>query len=274
CDLNYPENKLEIIIASDNSTDNTNTFVKRFIQNNDNLDIKLHLVHERKGKTNAQNEAVRIAKGDILIFSDSNAMLEKESVSHLTSTFVSKDIMYVTGRLKYVNDVEYLSSNSEKSYWNYDLFMRKMESNIKTITAGNGALYAIRKSDYVELDPIRSHDAGMPLQAAFKNKRALYNEKAIAFEKAGETTEDAFKRKVRLFRWILNSIFRNPKKYNIFKYGWFTYFYFGHRTLRYSLFILHGICFGTNMALITSSIFYSILFSLQILFYCLALIGR
>jgi len=274
CGLNYPESKLELIVASDNSTDNTNQLVEEFITNNPHWDIKLHLVNERMGKTNAQNEAVRISNGEILVFTDSNAILEKDSISHLVSCFISSEVMYVAGRLKYVNDTNYLSSDSEKSYWNYDLFMRKMESNIKTITAGNGALYAIRKDDYVELDPKRSHDAGIPLEAAFNNKRAVYNEKAIAFEKAGETTEDEFKRKVRMFRGILNTFFKNPKKYNIFKYGWFTYFYFGHRTLRYSLFMLHGICFLTNLLLIKDNLFYSVLFFLQALFYVFALIGK
>lgn len=274
CQLQYPNNKLEVVVASDNSTDDTNNLVEEFTKNHKNKNILLHLVKERKGKTNAQNEAVSLAKGEILIFTDSNAILEENSISHLVSSFTSKDIVYVTGRLKYVNDTNHLSSESEKTYWNYDLFMRKMESNIKTITAGNGALYAIRTNEYVNFDPIRSHDSAMPLEAALKSKRAIYNENALAFEKAGETKEDEFKRKVRMFRGVLNPIVKYPKKYNIFKYGWFTYFYFSHRTLRSSLFILHLICFITNLILINSSLFFSVLFVGQLIFYLVALIGK
>ncbi|WP_213975746.1 glycosyltransferase family 2 protein [Tepidanaerobacter acetatoxydans] len=268
--LNYPKELMEIIIASDNSTDKTNEIVEKFIQENKDYNISLYKVYKRQGKTNAQNEAVKVAKGEILVFSDANAMLDKDAIIHLVSSFTSEDIIYITGQLKYVNSLEHISSKAETNYWNYDLFMRKIESNIKTITAGNGAIYAIRKSEYVDFDPIKCHDSAMPLYAGLNNKRAIYNEKAIAYEKAGETAQDEFKRKVRMFRGILE-VFRNPQKYNIFKYGWFSYFYFCHRALRYSLFILHTTCFISNALLARLNVFYLSLFLLQCSFYLLAL---
>lgn len=269
--LNYPKELMEIIIASDNSTDKTNEIVEEFIKKNKDYNISLYIVNKRQGKTNAQNEAVKIAKGEILVFSDANAMLDKDSIINLVSSFTSEDIIYVTGRLKYVNSLENASSEAENRYWNYDLFMRRVESDIKTITAGNGAIYAIRKSEYVDFDPIMCHDSAMPLYAGINNKRALYNPNAIAYEKAGETSQDEFKRKVRMFRNILDAIFGVPQKYNIFKCGWFSYFYFGHRTLRYSLFILHIICFIANVLLIKENIFYSLTFIMQCIFYLLAI---
>ncbi|MDD3841067.1 MAG: glycosyltransferase family 2 protein, partial [Clostridia bacterium] len=272
--LNYPRELIEIIVASDNSTDKTNEIVENFIEKNREYDIILYNVNKRQGKTNAQNEAVKTARGEILVFSDANAMLDKDSIIHLVSSFTSDDIIYVTGRLKYVNSFENISSQAETSYWNYDLFMRKVESDIKTITAGNGAIYAIRKKDYVDFDPIRCHDSAVPLHAGINNKRAVYNEKAVAYEKAGETSQDEFKRKVRMFRGILTSIFGNSKKYNILKYGWFSYFYFGHRTLRYSLFILHIVYFVSNAFLIKQSSFYTSIFLVQCIFYLLAMSGK
>lgn len=269
--LNYPKELIEIIVASDNSTDGTDEIVENFISNNKDYSILLYRVNKRQGKTNAQNEAVRIAKGEILVFSDANAMLDKDSIIHLVSSFTSDDIIYVTGRLKYVNSLENASSEAENRYWNYDLFMRKIESDIKTITAGNGAIYAIRKSEYVDFDPIRCHDSAMPLYAGINNKRAIYNPKVVAYEKAGKTSQDEFKRKVRMFRNILTSIFGTPQKYNIFKYGWFSYFYFGHRTLRYSLFILHTVCFASNAFLVKENIFYGLTFTMQCIFYLLAI---
>ncbi|MFA7534191.1 MAG: glycosyltransferase, partial [Tissierellaceae bacterium] len=233
----------------------------------------LYKVNKRQGKTNAQNEAIRTATGEILVFSDANAMLDKDSIIHLVSSFTSEDIIYVTGRLKYVNDLEHISSAAENKYWNYDLYMRKVESNIKTITAGNGAVYAIRKSEYIDFDPIRCHDSAMPQYAGMNKKRAIYNENAIAYEKAGETSEDEFKRKVRMFRGILGA-FVNVERYNIFKNGWFSYFYFGHRGLRYSLFILHSIAFVSNGLLVKESNFYLIFFILQLVFYLLALLRK
>lgn len=269
--LNYPKELMEIIIASDNSTDKTNEIVEKFIEENKEYNIILYKVNKRQGKTNAQNEAVKIAKGEILIFSDANAMLDRDSVIHLVSSFTSEDVVYVTGQLKYVNSLENPSSEAENRYWNYDLFIRKLESDIKTITAGNGAIYAIKRSEYVYFDPIRCHDSAMPLYAGLNNKRALYNPRAIAYEKAGATSQDEFKRKVRMFRNILTSLFKHPAKYNIFKYGWFSYFYFGHRTLRYSLFILHILLFISNILLIRENIFYNLIFVIQCIFYLLAI---
>lgn len=269
--LNYPKELMEIIIASDNSTDKTNEIVEDFIEKNKNFNIVLYKVNKRQGKTNAQNEAVKIAKGEILIFSDANAMLDKDSIIHMVSSFTSEDIIYVTGKLEYVNSSEFASSKAENRYWNYDLFMRKMESDIKTITAGNGAIYAIRKSEYVDFDPIMCHDSAMPLYAGINKKRAVYNPNALAYEKAGESSQDEFKRKVRMFRTILDDIFRYPQKYNIFKCGWFSYFYFGHRTLRYSLFILHILCFVLNAVLIKENFLYQLTFIIQCLFYLLAI---
>ena len=270
--LNYPKQLVEIIIASDNSTDRTNEIVEQFISKNRTHDIKLYKVNKRQGKTNAQNEAVNIAKGEILIFSDANAILDKDSIIHLTSSFTSEDIVYVTGRLKYVKNLESITNDAESKYWDFDLFMRKIESDIKTITAGNGALYAIRKSEYVVFDPIECHDSAMPLEAALNNKRALYNEKAIAYEKTGQTSEDEFKRKVRMFRAGIKPLYTKPQKYNIFKYGWFSYFYFWHRTCRRSLFIFHIVCFITNVLLIKEGSVYVILLIIQCLFYLLALL--
>jgi cellulose synthase/poly-beta-1,6-N-acetylglucosamine synthase-like glycosyltransferase len=269
--LNYPKEIMEIIIASDNSTDKTNEITESFILKNKDYNIHLYKVNKRQGKTNAQNEAVKIAKGEILVFSDANAILDRDAIIHLVSSFTSEDIIYVTGRLKYINSLDSISSGAESDYWNYDLFMRKVESKIKTITAGNGAIYAIRKSQYVDFDPIKCHDSAMPLYAGVNNKRALYNENAVAYEKAGETSQDEFKRKVRMFRNILTSLFGTPQKYNIFKYGWFSYFYFGHRTLRYSLFILHMVCFISNALLIKENIFYNLVFLIQCVFYLLAI---
>lgn len=272
--LNYPNELLEIIIASDNSTDKTNKIVQDFIQEENLENIILYKVNKRQGKTNAQNEAVKIAQGDILVFSDANAILNNDSVIHLVSSFTEDDIIYVTGRLNYVNSLDNITSAAESNYWNYDLLMRKIESDIKTITAGNGAIYAIRKSEYIEVNPIHAHDAAIPLYAALKDKRAIYNANAIANEKAGQTSSDEFKRKVRMFRSILTYIFKPMKKYNIFKYGWFSYFYFGHRTLRLSLFIFHISSFIANLFLIGESKFYLILFVLQCLFYAIALIQK
>lgn len=274
--LNYDFTKLEIIVASDNSDDRTNQIVKDFIadhQGEDIPDLKLYIVKERKGKTNAQNEAVREAKGEIIAFSDANTIWEKNSLKKLIAGFRDKSIGYICGQLQYVNDYDNITAESESTYWNYDLKMREWESNIASVTAGNGAIYAIRKLDYKDLKPIRCHDGTMPTVMVLKNKKAKYQKKAVAYEKAGENIGDEFKRKVRMFRGLPWNIFERISKYNPFKTGWFSYFYFSHRSLRYSLYLLHILLLISNLFSWNNHFIYQIALLGQLSFYLLSLIG-
>lgn len=188
------------------------------------------------------------------------------------ASFTSNDIAYVCGKLEIVNQDASAVSAAEANYWDRDLAIREIESRIQTITAGNGALYACRNIDYYNFDPIQCHDSAMPLYYALQGKRAIANHDAIAYEKAGEVIEDEFKRKVRMNRNILKRILPDVRILNIFKYRWFSYFYFGHRTCRYLLWISHLIVLITNMFLLQESWLYILTFIGQILFYLLALV--
>lgn len=270
--LDYPKEKIKFLVSSDNSTDQTNEIVENFISEHDDLDIKLYKVKERKGKTNAQNEASKTIETEFVVMTDANAILKENSIKELMSSFVSEDICYVTGKLVYINASENDVSAAENNYWDSDLQIREIESNLQTITAGNGALYACRTSDYFDFDPIQSHDSAMPLHYALLGKKALANHDAIAYEKAGEVVEDEFGRKVRMNRIILGHILPSVKILNIFKYKWFTYFYLGHRTCRYLLWISHFILLLSSGILSSSNIIYLLLFLSQILFYFLAML--
>lgn len=271
-ELDYPKDKIEFLIASDKSTDQTNDIVRNFIREHPEYKIRLYEVKERKGKTNAQNEAQKTVTTEYLVMTDANSMLDKNSVKELMASFTSPEIAYVAGRLILVNSNSSDVSNAEASYWESDLTIRDIESRVQTITAGNGALYACRNSDYFDFKPIESHDIGMPVYFALQGKRAIANHDAIAYEKAGEIIEDEFKRKVRMNRLILKQILPDIRILNLFKYKWFSYFYFGHRTCRYLLWISHFIILLSNAFLINNHWFYLITFICQIIFYLLAII--
>lgn len=245
--FDYPMDKMQILVASDNSTDSTNHIVEQFARSNPQLDILLHITKEHKGKTNAQNEAQRKAVGEILIMTDANTIIAKDAVKEIVSSFTDQEIVYVCGKLVYTNSEEKSASNSESTYWSLDLKMRDIESRIQTITAGNGALYACRNSEYIEIEPIFCHDLTMPYYYAKQKKRAIFCPTAVAYEKAGESNQDEFKRKVRMNRDILTSIGNGFKCLNPFKYQWFSVFYFGHRTCRYLLWMFHLIFFVCSM---------------------------
>lgn len=269
--IDYPIDKLEILVSSDNSTDKTNDIVEEFIRLHKKNNIRLYKVLKRMGKTNAQNEAAKTVKSEILVMTDANSMLREDAVRELVSSF-DKNVSYVSGKLIYSNSNDNLTSNTESVYWNLDTKIRDIESNIQTITAGNGALYACKTSEYYAFNPIQCHDSAMPLFYALKCKRAIANHNAIAYEKAGENDSDEFRRKVRMSRIVLTSVLPSIKILNIFKYKWFTYFYLGHRTSRYLLWLSHILLFVLNVFMLKYSYFYVITFVIQFLVYLLAII--
>lgn len=269
--VDYPKNKTTILVSSDNSTDNTNKIVEDFIKKHQSCNIKLYKVQQRKGKTNAQNEAAKIVDSEILVMTDANAMLKENAIKELVSSF-DTNVAYVSGKLVYSNTSDNLTSNTEGTYWDLDTKIREIESNIQTITAGNGAIYACKTKDYYDFNPIQCHDSAMPLYYSLKGKRAIANHDAIAYEKAGENYGDEFKRKIRMSRIVLGSILPTFKILNVFKYKWFTYFYLGHRTSRYLLWFSHIVLLITNILLLKTGIIYIVTFILQTFIYLMAIL--
>ena len=262
-----------MIIANDSSTDMTCDIVNEFIKDHKEVDIRLNTVKNHLGKTNAQDEAVEVSKGEIIVFSDANSIFKKDAVTELISYFTDDDIEYVCGSLVYAKDLNTASVVAENTYWDMELRMRKIESDISTIAAGNGAIYAVRKKDYRNYDLVSSHDYEMPLYAGLNKKRALYNKDAIAFEKAGDSIEDEFKRKVRMQRRILTNLTTNLARLNIFKYGYFSFFHFNHKTLRFLQAFFHIVLFISNIFLLREGLVYQIILLGQMLFYIFALLG-
>ena len=272
--FNYPREKIEILVASDFCTDNTNRIVEEFAKQHKDLKIILNKSKEHKGKTNAQNETQKMATGEILIMTDANSIFEPNAIRELVNSFTSDDIYYVCGRLKYINSDNSTAAN-ESIYWRLDLKQREIESNIQTITAGNGSIYAVKNSIYFDVNPIYCHDGYFPRQFALKKKRSLYNPNAIAYEKAGENNKDEFKRKIRMNRTILCIFAHMWRPMNVFKYKWFSFFYFGHRTCRYLLWLNHLLFLTASIVLTAMGcyIFGGVIVGLQVLFYMLGVVS-
>lgn len=270
--LDYPRHNLEILVSSDNSTDKTNEIVTEFIKAHPEHRIRLYEVKERRGKTNAQNEAAKTVTSEILVMTDANAMLDPNAIREIVASFADENVAYVTGQLCYVNSDSSITSESESRYWQWDLKMREIESRLHSVTAGNGAIYACRTKDYYDFNPIRCHDSAMPLHYVLQGKRAVYNKDAIAYERAGEVVEDEFKRKVRMSRNILNYLKPDIRVFNALKYGWFSYCYFGHRFCRNNLWISHIILFITNLILVNKGLFFACTLICQLVFYSVAIL--
>ena len=151
--LDYPADKLELVVTSDASTDRTHQLVGRFGDG-----VRL-IVNPRGGKVAAQNRAVRETSGEIVAFSDANATWAPDALRHLVANFADADVAYVCGQLV-LEAAD--GSNREGFYWRYEMVQREAESRLGSVTGGNGSIYAVRRSDYVEVDPKWGHDLHFP----------------------------------------------------------------------------------------------------------------
>jgi cellulose synthase/poly-beta-1,6-N-acetylglucosamine synthase-like glycosyltransferase len=186
--LDYPREKLEIVVASDASDDGTDELAAA---------AGARVVRTaRSGKVAAQNTAVRGLSADIVAFSDANCTWSPNALRALVRNFADEDVAYVCGRLNITNDD---GRNKEGVYWRYELALRADESRLDSVTGGNGSIYAVRRDEYIDVDPRFGHDLSFPYLMVQHGKRAVYEPEANAYERATPTTEDEYRRKVRMF---------------------------------------------------------------------------
>ncbi|MFO7891897.1 MAG: glycosyltransferase family 2 protein [bacterium] len=266
--LNYSREKTEIIIISDNSTDNTNKIVQEYKSQG----VKLITLQKHMGKTTAQNIAVEKSTGNILIFSDANALYIQDAVKHLVKHFYDKNVGCVSGELWYKNLDNNIVGKKENLYWSYEKLIKKFENRVFTILGANGSIYAVRKSDYVYLLNTDISDFIEPLKIAENGKKVIYEKKAISFEAASNIFKDELDRKKRIINRSINSIATHNSLINPFKNFILSWELLSHKVLRWfsPFFIL--LLFIMNLILFVSGKFHFI-FYLQIIFYSISLFG-
>lgn len=267
--LDYPKDKLEIIVASDGSTDSTNEIVRKYTDRG----VQLIYVEGRVGKTETQNKAIKITKGEIIVFSDAASMYKKDAIRKLVRNFTNSEIGGVCGKCQYIEPEKGgQTSIPTKLYWWYETLLKKTQTHIGVITGASGLIYAIRKELYFPLPPHIISDMVEPMMIVKKNKRFVYEPEAIAYE---ETTTDfrrEFNMRVRVISRGMVGIFYSRKLLNPFKYGWISFQLFSHKILRWFIpLYLIGI-FMTNAFLISEN-FYLHLFVIQNIFYLSAILS-
>lgn len=248
--LKYPAEKLEIIVISDASSDGTDKIVKHFSENNSNINLLRQ--NERRGKTAGLNLGVEKAKGDIVVFSDANAMYDKNSIQELVKYFANPQIGYVMGAALYNEDKESAASENEGLYWKFEIFVKKLETKFYSVVGGDGAIYAIRKELYWKLDDDDINDFVNPLQIVAKGYRGLFNPQAICYEDAAGDFKKEFKRKRR----IVNRSWRGLTKY----FGWFNikeqykflFELFSHKVLRWFGLLFFIILIVSNLLIVVN----------------------
>jgi cellulose synthase/poly-beta-1,6-N-acetylglucosamine synthase-like glycosyltransferase len=237
--LDYPRERLQTIVACDGSPDATAERARAA-----GADVVLEL--PRQGKVRTQDAAVAQAQGEIVAFSDANAQWEPKALKELISAFEDPSVGYACGQLRFVGDK---GTNQEGIYWRYEMAVRRLESQVSSITGGNGAIYATRRSAYLTVDPVMGHDLTFPFNMVKRGLRAVYVPEARAREKMVPTISGEFARKRRMMShgWpiVLRGGMLSPRGYDPL-YAWMI---FSHRLLRYLSPFLHLLALATSVAL-------------------------
>jgi cellulose synthase/poly-beta-1,6-N-acetylglucosamine synthase-like glycosyltransferase len=205
--LDYPKESLEIIVVSDCSDDGTDEIVLGHA----NQGVRLVRLSERCGKSAGLNLGVSRSTGELLVFSDANAMYEPDAIRHLVSHFADTNVGYVVGNARYTQLAsKAASSESEGLYWKLETWLKQKESDFGSVVGGDGAIYAIRKELFTPLLPTDINDFLNPLQIISRGYRGVYDARAVCYEEAGDSFEKEFGRKVRIVSRALNAIRRAP----------------------------------------------------------------
>jgi cellulose synthase/poly-beta-1,6-N-acetylglucosamine synthase-like glycosyltransferase len=262
--LDYPRERLRIVVASDGSTDATAGRARAA-----GADLVLEL--PAGGKVAALNAAAAVADGELLAFSDANSAWAPDALLRLVEPFADPTVGYVCGQVRFVDAG---GGNLEGAYWRYEMAVREMESGLAGVTAGNGAIYAVRRDAYLPLAPSGSHDLSFPFALAKRGLRSLYAPSARAEEKMVPTLEGEFARKRRMMAGLWDIVvgegMLSPRGYSPL----FAFELASHRLLRYLSPALHLAVLATNLALLGHGWVYIVTVLAQLALLLAALLGR
>ncbi len=215
----------------------------------------------RGGKIRAQDAAVRAAKGEIVAFSDANALWAPDALGELVKPFADPGVGYVCGRVEFTNEA---GTNQEGLYWRYELWLRAQESALASVTGGNGAIYAVRKDAYVEVDPIMGHDLSFPFRMVKNGRRAVFQPAARASEKMVPSIEGEWRRKRRMMShgWpiVVKGGLADPRGYPPL----YALMIVSHRLLRYGTPFLHVALALATLALLRRGRIYRLAAAAQV----------
>ncbi|HYG96227.1 MAG TPA: glycosyltransferase family 2 protein [Solirubrobacterales bacterium] len=262
--LDYPRERLQVIVSSDGSTDATSESARAA-----GADLVLEL--PPGGKVAALNAGAEQATGEILAFSDANSAWASDALRRLVAPFADPEVGYVCGQVRFLDAG---GDNLEGAYWRYEMAVREMESDLGGITAGNGAIYAVRRDAYIPLAPSGSHDLSFPFAFAKRGLRSLYVPAARAEEKMVPTIEGEFSRKRRMMvgLWdiVVGEGMLSPRGYPPL----FAFEIASHRLLRYLSPLLHLVALVANAFLLDDGWLYVLAFAGQLALIAAALLGR
>ena len=268
-ELDYPKDRMEILVVSDGSTDQTDRMVREFAEPG----VRLIRQEPRQGKTSALNRAIGEARGEIIAFSDANSLYQVDALRQLVANFSDDSVGYVTGKMIYVHPDGSVIGDGCSTYMKYENFIRSAETRVGSLVGVNGGIDAVRKYLYEPMLADRQPDFVLPLKVVEKGYRVVYEPNAVVRESALSRAGDEYRMRVRVALRALHAIWDGRRLLNPLRYGLFAWQLLSHKALRYGAFILLIVLYLLNLALVREAFLYRLTLLLQTVFYSSALVG-
>lgn len=267
--IDYPKEKLEILVASDGSTDKTDEIVKTFASKG----VKLFRQDGRVGKTITQNNAVEQSNGEIILFSDATTMYQTDVLKKMLPNFADETVGCVAGKLIYVDKTDSDVGKGAKSYWNYETFIKQSESSACSLIGASGCLYAVRKSAYVPMYAEACSDFLIATKIYEQGLRTIFEPNAICEEETNRRTDKEMTMRVRVISQTFTDLWRNRKMLNPFRSGFYAIQLISHKVFRYAVPLFLFLTLISSAILSFSNLFFTVFFALQVMFYLMALVA-
>jgi cellulose synthase/poly-beta-1,6-N-acetylglucosamine synthase-like glycosyltransferase len=258
--LDYPRNLVDIIVASDASSDATDSLVRDC----GSPGVQLLRVEGRQGKTACQNAAAAVARGEILVFTDATTRLDAGALRALVRRFHSSDVGCVAGRLMYVSETENVTGRGGEAYWNYEIKLRMAESSLGSLIGVSGCLYAVRRAAYRTINPGLISDFVISMKMREQLLRTVLAPDAICYEETLNRGTEEMSMRVRVAIRSINALMSEYRFLNPWRYGLFAWQLWSHKLLRYASPFLWLIAIGANLALAVKHPIYTLLLACQI----------
>jgi cellulose synthase/poly-beta-1,6-N-acetylglucosamine synthase-like glycosyltransferase len=265
--LEYPRDRIEIVVVSDGSVDRTDEIVRAF----EDPRVQFERQEPRQGKTAALNRASARASGDILLVSDANSRWDAHALRRLVEAFADPEVGYATGTLMYLNPGDAPSAASCGLYMRYENVIRRLETRIGSVVGVNGGIDAVRRNLYRPMRADQLPDFILPLEVIEQRRRVVYCPEAIAYESALEQSTDELRMRIRVSLRALRALVEKRHLLGV-GYGRFAFQLLVHKVLRYTLFVPLTLAFVANAALRHRPL-YLALFVAQLGFYGAAALG-
>ena len=264
--LEYPSEKLNIVVFSDASSDKTDEIVESFPQEQ----IRLIRVEGRVGKTECQNIVAEQVEGEVLVFSDANSMYEPNAIKELVRGF-EPDVGCVVGELRYGES----GVEGESAYWRYERLIKRFESTLGSTVTGNGSIYAVRSSVYTPLPRDAISDFAEPLALIENGHRVAYAPTAVAREHTGSSVDSELSRRVRITTRSWNTLANHRGLLNPLRYPLFAFKLLSHKVLRWlsPVFLVVVLASSVALAVLITGPLYLVFVGLQSVFYLCAFTG-